>query len=555
MGINEVTKRFKNALKSKKIWYVLTVFILIVSVFLRFYNLNWDHYLLFHPDERNIANAVTKIHFFNQLNPEFFAYGGLTIYLYRFWGDVIDFLTKNQVWVTDWGHINLIGRICSAIFSSFTVIAIYFLAKIFFNKKVAFLSFLIAAFTVSFIQSAHFAVTESIITLVVVLTCLLSKKIFEKPKTTYALLIGITTGLGIAAKITAVSFLIIPVFALLLLFIKQKSIRKFILNLTLISITTFATFFVFSPYTLLNWNKFWESMKYESGVATGSYPVVYTLQFNHSISYLFQLENLFWQIGPIALFAILGFIFLVIFSFLKKQKELVIFYIFPLLYFLYVGSWHTKFIRYMIPILPFLIIAASFLLFEITKKFKKTGFILISTFLLLTAFWAMAFFSIYTKEQTRISASEWVYLNVPVDKTILTEQWDDTLPVPIGTLNLNRYKDLNLTMYEPDNSSKINYLTNNLSKGDYIIFNSRRLYGTLINLTKEYPITSNYYKLLFEGKLGYKQVAEFTSYPSIFGFEIKDDVSEETFQVYDHPKVIIFKNTKHFSINDYLKIL
>ena len=296
-------------------------------------------------------------------------------------------------------------------------------------------------------------------------------------------------------------------------------------------------------------------MKYESGVATGSYPVVYTLQFNHSISYLFQLENLFWQIGPIALFAILGFIFLVIFSFLKKQKELVIFYIFPLLYFLYVGSWHTKFIRYMIPILPFLIIAASFLLFEITKKFKKTGFILISTFLLLTAFWAMAFFSIYTKEQTRISASEWVYLNVPVDKTILTEQWDDTLPVPIGTLNLNRYKDLNLTMYEPDNSSKINYLTNNLSKGDYIIFNSRRLYGTLINLTKEYPITSNYYKLLFEGKLGYKQVAEFTSYPSIFGFEIKDDVSEETFQVYDHPKVIIFKNTKHFSINDYLKIL
>ena len=68
------------------------------------------------------------------------------------------------------------------------------------------------------------------------------------------------------------------------------------------------------------------------------------------------------------------------------------------------------------------------------------------------------------------------------------------------------------------------------------------MYGTLINLPEKYPITSHYYKMLFTSKLGYTEVAKFTSYPSLLGFEINDDTSEETFQVYDHPEVRIFKN-------------
>lgn len=86
-----------------------------------------------------------------------------------------------------------------------------------------------------------------------------------------------------------------------------------------------------------------------------------------------------------------------------------------------------------------------------------------------------------------------------------------------------------------------------LSNTDYIIFNSRRLYGTLIRLTNQYPLTSRYYKLLFDEKLGYKIVGTFSSYPQLFGIQINDDESEETFQVYDHPKVIIFKNVKRYS--------
>jgi hypothetical protein len=298
-----------------------------------------------------------------------------------------------------------------------------------------------------------------------------------------------------------------------------------------------------------------ESMVYESGVATGSLPVVYTLQFDHTIPYLFQIYNFFWQIGLAAIFCIFGFIFVIFKALRKRNKQLLVFIILPLIYFLYVGSWHTKFIRYMVPIIPFLLISAAILLMRIKLKFKLFGSLLIFGVVIVTIIWALAFSSIYFNPQTRILASEWIYQNIPYGTRILNEQWDDGLPIPIAAFNPGQYQIATLAMYDTDNAAKIEYLAANLSSSNYLIFNSRRLYGTLIHLADKYPLTSKYYKLLFAGQLGYRDIQEFSSYPSLFGVEINDDASEETFQVYDHPKVIIFKNIKHFNAQQLAQIL
>lgn len=222
--------------------------------------------------------------------------------------------------------------------------------------------------------------------------------------------------------------------------------------------------------------------------------------------------------------------------------KILVFISFPLIYFFYIGGWHTKFIRYMTPTIPFLIISASYFLHKVKTKFNILGNILIIVSVISTIIWAFAFFTIYTKEQTRISASIWIYKNIPLNSKILQEHWDDGLPIPLTNFNPSIYSIKQLTIYEPDNYSKVVYYSQELSKADYIVINSRRLYGTLINLPKKYPVTSKYYDLLFKGQLGYIKVAEFSSYPNFFGFEINDDLSEETFQVYDHPKVMIFRN-------------
>lgn len=552
----KITLHISAIWKERLMTWIPLLSILAVGVFLRFYNLNWDNYSMFHPDERNIANAVTQIHFFKELNPHFFAYGGFSVYLYRAAADLLVLLTKDTLWFMDWGHINVIGRTFSAFFSILTVIPVYFLSKKIFSKHVALLSISFFIFCVSSIQMAHYAVTESLLTLQAVTIALLAVWIFEKPTMWKSLLTGIVFGIALATKTSAASLVLMPFLSFLFAGWHKKTNRiQTLVYFFIFAAVTGIFFFIFSPYTILDYQHFSESMHYESGVATGSLPVVYTLQFNYTIPYLFQIVNFFWQIGLLTPFAIGGFLLYIFLAIKTRKPFLIIFLSFPLIYFLYVGSWHTKFIRYMMPVIPFFIITGSALLLDLRKKWVRFGNILITFLVLTTNLWAVSFFSIYTVPQTRIQASYWIYNHVPFGSRTLTEQWDDGLPIGIGQYNQGMYGSIGMANYDADNQTKLQYFGTTLANADYLFLNSRRLYGTLIHLTKEYPLTSKYYKYLFAGELGYKEVATFTSYPNLLGLQINDDLSEETFQVYDHPKVRIFQNVRHYSATQIEKIL
>lgn len=543
---HQLTNRIHHLLTSKMFWSIM--YITLLGGILRFYNLNWDHGNFFHPDERNIANAVSKIQFFSQLNPEFFAYGGFTIYLTRAIGEIVRLVSHNDAWVLDWGHINVIARSIAAFASTLTIPIVYLLTSKLSSKKVGLLSALFTAFTVGLIQTAHFGITESLITALSLLLAYTSLCLYEKPHFKYYLLCAFLWGVSLASKTSAFSFILFPLTAHLLSYRhKKNSFLRHSSYFVVFGILSICIFLALSPYTVLTYNKFLESMSYESGVVSGRLPVVYTYQFINTPSYLFQYLNLFWQMGMLNLLTPFALIYLLYCMYYKKNKKLLIVGIFPIIYFLYVGSWHTKFIRYMIPIIPFFLIFISLFLAKI-KSVSGIFFgrIVIFLFLVSSILWSLLFFSIYTTPQTRIVASSWIYTHIKPGSIVLGEHWDDGLPVPLGTYTPALYDISQLTIYDPDSNEKIEYYAEKLSQADYIVINSRRLYGTLMHLPEKYPVTSIYYRLLFDGSLGYTKVAEFTSYPSLGPIVINDDNSEETFQVYDHPKVIIFQNIKRF---------
>ena len=129
---------------------------------------------------------------------------------------------------------------------------------------------------------------------------------------------------------------------------------------------------------------------------------------------------------------------------------------------------------------------------------------------------------------------------------IAEEHWDDRLPLYAGEL----YQYVELPLYElPDDEAKWQLVNARLSSADYIVMTSNRLYGSLPKLAncathqKCYPYAARYYQDLFASRLGFTKVAEFTSRQSLFGFEINDDGADESFTVYDHPKVLIYKNS------------
>src|SRR5437868_5301935 len=94
-------------------WKLALGVVLLCGVGARFWNLNWDRgAYTFHPDEWALNEVVH--HLGPDLNPHFFFYGTLPIYLYRFTANALSALTGTDWLATE--RLALVGRTYSAIF-------------------------------------------------------------------------------------------------------------------------------------------------------------------------------------------------------------------------------------------------------------------------------------------------------------------------------------------------------------------------------------------------------------------------------------------------------
>src|SRR5438128_7317480 len=94
--------------------FLLVLLLTLGGGVLRFYNLNWGATLYFHPDERNIASSVSQLVFPTQLNPHFFAYGSLPIYVIFYTGLLLHHFAVAKISFAD---AIVISRSYSALFS------------------------------------------------------------------------------------------------------------------------------------------------------------------------------------------------------------------------------------------------------------------------------------------------------------------------------------------------------------------------------------------------------------------------------------------------------
>jgi YYY domain-containing protein len=234
--------------------------------------------------------------------------------------------------------------------------------------------------------------------------------------------------------------------------------------------------------------------------------------------------------------------------------------------------------RYFLPIYPFLVLFAAYLIVslwqrafsgqpapsassaDLAERLRGLASLIASRPVAIgvaalvivgTLIYALAFSSIYSRTNTRVAASRWMYANLPAGSTLANEHWDDWLP--IGGLDGNRsygdngqFQSVEMGNYEDDSPAKLDRMIESLSAADYIILSSNRLYDSIPRLPIRYPMTTRYYQLLFAGQLGFEPIGTFTSYPRILGIEIPDQAAEESFSVYDHPKVQIFRKTAAF---------
>lgn len=261
-------------------------------------------------------------------------------------------------------------------------------------------------------------------------------------------------------------------------------------------------------------------------------------------------------------------------------------------FFSYQSIQYVMPLRYFWPILPSLsMLCGIAITYLVITKPKKIVLSLIGLLLISALLWPIAYLSIYTHPHTRVQASTWIYNTIPNNSVLSSEHWDDGLPLNIEDVGLNsNYQTEELELFSPEDSQKWENIILKLNKIEYLIISSNRVYGSITSAPNKFPKTAVFYYLLFSNQLGFEPIAQFVSRPTLpfpfisgcvsipffsygkidtliqnhassdnvsfneqidnqcsKGIVFIDDYAEESFTVYDHPKVTVFKKTPEYN--------
>lgn len=166
-----------------------------------------------------------------------------------------------------------------------------------------------------------------------------------------------------------------------------------------------------------------------------------------------------------------------------------------------------------------------------------------------------------------LSATQPLRLNRAV---LSNEDWDEGLPLYLDGRDaygqLYRGISMNVRWYDDDNKRQM--FLENLAQVDYILLPSQRGLWSVGRMWPMYPMTVEYYRALFDGRLGFDLVAVFQAPFEVGPLQISDVggtwawggepelpvfnfnflAAEEAFSVYDHPPVWIFRKRADFDL-------
>ncbi len=381
--------------------------------------------------------------------------------LYFLFGRITNRYTGVQDFVTEAiihrSNFYLIDRCLSAFAGVATIFIVYKICQYLFDDDdIALVSSFFVSLAYLHVRDSHFGVTDVFVTFLVICSIFYIIKCYREFNVKNYILAGIFGGLAMSTKYNGL-LVIIPVFIVhYFKFIdgKLKFPGLFKDKRILLFVICFAAGFLFgTPFAVIDYNKFLVDVLYE----------LRHLHVGHSINlgigWWYHLKfSLFLGLGWSLLVAALIGMFVLVRC--DKRKALIL-CSFPILYYILIGRGLTVFVRYVVPILPFLCITAGFCVTYVSDKifsrykYWRRWFIAFFSFLLIlpSACRVIDFDRFLTKKDNRLIVREWIDINIPKGATICqltSANWDKVQIHPTIEQAERRYRAYLKKGIEPD---------------------------------------------------------------------------------------------------------
>jgi hypothetical protein len=373
----------------KNYFSFLVILVVFLAMILRYWHTKVGLPYLYNWDEPQTASTALKIMKTGDYNPHFFNYGSMMIYS-NFVVDILHYLSlmghpsTAESYLTNMNEIKINAdtgwhwtishpsfyhwnRVLTALLGTGTVLVTYLIGKHVFNKWIGIVAALFLAVLPFHIGQSAWITTDAPVAFFVLTVVLFSLLFIKDKKFSYFLLSLVFVGISISTKYNAALSMLIPLFALFIVFIQSRETVKTYMWF-LIPVVPIVIFFMIMPYAIIDLTSFLNNVGYEvrhykilgHGSATS---IPGWEHFN------FQMHQFYRQLG-LANTILIGIGFIGIFI----RPILVFVLVLPIIYILYMSGMTVNFHRNFVQVYPFIaILFASgiyviYYLFDLIQK-------------------------------------------------------------------------------------------------------------------------------------------------------------------------------------------
>lgn len=395
----------------------LLVFTIIAAAFIiRVLGINFGLPDTFHADEPNVVNRAVAFGS-GDLNPHYFKIPPLISYLmficygiFYFLGKLIGTFTSTEdfafLFFRDPTIFYLIGRfIFGVLAGTASVYALYRLVRKYFSQNHALLAATFFAVSFLHVRDSHFIYLDIPLVFVVILSFFPILSILSGGRRRDYIHFGVLAGIAAAIKYNG-SFIYVPLLVAHFLSRGIKGSSIFDINLIVSFFLSAMAFAAGNPFALLDYPQFssdLHAMKEFEG---------YIGLFHH-VNYS-TLSSLGYPLALVSLGGILIAVW-------QRNKTFIPILIFVIAYYILLGYFGQLHDRYILPILPFLLLFGADALIQFQRQYHYgVVFQALLVILLLAPSFGKAVLSdvLFMKTDVRMIAKDWIMANIPADATI-----------------------------------------------------------------------------------------------------------------------------------------
>ncbi len=415
------------------------VMVLACALILRLVGIRWGipdafHYFSFHPDEWVILGYTLGLDFPHaQFDPQFYNYG--TVYLYLLHlailvGTTYGWLTlpTDISQYTAMAGLYLAGRWLSVLAGGATCLLVWEMGKRLCGNRCGAVAGLLMAVVPLHVMHSRFLTTDATATLFTTGALFSAMLLYENGGRRALIASAVLTGLASATRYNTALVLMAP---LLALWLRAKEHREPWLGkaILLIAVSTVA-FLVFCPGVWLNPEKFWQDLAYESRHVREGHGLVFV---NTGLGWVYHYAvNLRFGMGlPLLVLSTLS----VAIAPFSRRPAVLILWAFVLVYYLFLGSFAVRFARYLLPIVPPLMVLTAWLISEAWRHTRQAGRVVVVAIAGLVALsaglWSVVLSLAMQTPDARLRALEYIRQEVPQGSAIAfaTIPWFYTPPL------------------------------------------------------------------------------------------------------------------------------